>query len=232
MTQAASPTTRVVPGRLQDVPAVAALHAEGLPHEFFVRLGTRFLRAYHGGFVQGPHGVVRVARRDGEILGLVMGATRAREHSRWLVRHLGVRLALLGFGGLLLRPHELRVFLQTRLGRYVRGVWARLRSPRGRSPDAAGAGPAPHPDSIAVLHHVVVDPDARGQGLGAALVTAFVDELRQRGVAQVRLVTLAEDGAGALYERLGWRRGPQRVGPDGDRRVEYVLDLVPEVGTP
>lgn len=211
-------------GRLEDVPAVAALHAEGLPHEFFVRLGGRFLRAYHQGFVEGPHGVMYVARRGDEVLGFVTGSTRARDHSRWTVRHLGARLTLLGFRGMFLRPRELRAFLRTRLGRYLRGIRRRLWSGRRQAP-AAAAGPEPRRGSMAVLHHVVVAPDARGQGLGGELVTAFVEDVRARGARHARLVTLAESGAGELYERLGWSRGRKRVGPDDHLRVEYDLEL-------
>ncbi len=219
---------RVVPGCLDDLSGVAALHAKGLPHEFFVRLGSRFLQVYHHGFVEGPHGVIQVARDGDRILGFVTGATRARAHSRWMVRHLGRRLAVLGLQGLLVHPREMVVFLRTRLGRYLRGIRRRLWSDRRRSPRPA-RGPEPLRGSIAVLHHVVVDADARGQGLGGALVTAFVEDVRQRGARHARLVTLAEGGAGALYERLGWTRGRKRLGPDGRLRVEYDLDLV-EVG--
>lgn len=218
-------TPRVVPGRLDDVPGVAALHAQGLPHEFFVRLGNRFLWAYHRGFVEGPDGVIHVARDGDRIVGFVTGATRARAHSQWVVRHLGRRLAVRGLQGLLLHPGETVVFLRTRLGRYLRGIRGRLWSRRGGPPPAA-RGPEPRRGSIAVLHHVVVDPDAQGHGLGGALVTAFVEDARERGARHARLVTLAEGGAGDLYERLGWSRGRKRLGPDGHLRVEYDLDLV------
>lgn len=225
MLDAAPPTTRDGPGRPEDLPMVAALHAEGLPHGFFARLGGRFLATYHRGYLDSPHGVMRVARRDGRVVGVVVGSTASRAHSRWVVRHLGLTLALWGLLGLLQRPRELWTFLHTRLGRYGRGIWRRLRSRPAPTPTPASGGQGARPRDVAVLQHVVVAPRARGAGLGTALVTAFVDVLRARGVRQVRLVTRADDGAGGLYERLGWRRVRERHAPDGSRLVEYALDL-------
>lgn len=216
----------VGPAGHADLPVTAALHETGLPHGFFVRLGGRFLAAYHGTFVDGPLGVAIVARRGSEVVGVVVGSTRARAHSRWTVRQRGGHLALVGLWSLLTHPAALAEFVRTRLGRYLRGIWQRLRP---RSSVVAAAGPATtasgRPPDVAVLRHVVVDPAARGAGVGAALVTAFVDEAHARGASTVRLVTRAGDGAGGLYDRLGWRCRRARRGPDGTVVLEYEMDL-------
>ncbi len=56
------------------------------------------------------------------------------------------------------------------------------------------------------LHHVFVDPDQRGKGLGRALVSRLIDEARERGVQELRLETAGFlTSAIGLYRRLGFR---------------------------
>lgn len=195
----------------EDVAGLARLHAAGLPDGFFARLGPAFLAVYLRTFLDGPDGVALVARDGDEVIGFVVGATRARRHSRWMVRRRGLRLAWRAMLAMLARPAVLLTFLRTRLGRYVRGLLKRL-VPRSVAGSAQGSG-----EDLAVLLHVVVDGDARGRGIGGMLVERFVDELRDRGVSEVRLVTDADEGAGALYRRLGWTRLGNR------RRDDVVL---------
>ena len=55
------------------------------------------------------------------------------------------------------------------------------------------------------LQDVLVLPAARGRGVGSALVSAVCDEARALGAAELRLmVSAANDGAAALYARLGF----------------------------
>ncbi len=195
----------------QDVADLARLHAAGLPDGFFARLGPAFLAAYLRTFLEGPDGVALVARDGDEVIGFVVGATRARQHSRWMVRRRGLRLAWRAMLAMLVRPAVLVTFLRTRFGRYVRGLVRRLVPRPVTGPPDGGR------EDLAVLLHVVVDVDARGRGVGGTLVERFVDELRDRGVSEVRLVTDADEGAGALYRRLGWTRLRDR------RRDDVVL---------
>lgn len=199
---------RAVP---EDVAHLARLHAAGLPDGFFARLGPAFLATYLRTFLDGPDGVALVARDGDEVIGFVVGAARARRHSGWMVRRRGLRLAWRGLLAMLARPAVLLTFLRTRLGRYLRGLVRRL-VPRAVGRPSGGGG-----TDLAVLLHVVVDVDARGRGVGGMLVERFVDELRDRGVGEVRLVTDADEGAGALYRRLGWTRLRDR------RRDDVVL---------
>lgn len=198
---------RAVP---KDVADLARLHAAGLPDGFFARLGPAFLAAYLRTFLEGPDGVALVARDGDEVIGFVVGATRARRHSRWMVRRRGPQLTWRGMLAMFARPPVLLTFLRTRLGRYVRGLVRRL------VPRSVGGPPGGGSEDLAVLLHVVVDVDARGRGIGGMLVERFVEALRDRGVGEVRLVTDADEGAGALYRRLGWTRL-------GDRRRDDVV---------
>lgn len=58
----------------------------------------------------------------------------------------------------------------------------------------------------AFVTEVVVQPDRRGEGIGAALVRALVQECAQRGVRDVQLFAAA--GRRAFYERLGFEVRP------------------------
>jgi ribosomal protein S18 acetylase RimI-like enzyme len=57
----------------------------------------------------------------------------------------------------------------------------------------------------AVIEDVVVDADARGGGIGAALVTAALEEAARRGSRNVDLTSRAtREAANRLYQRLGF----------------------------
>jgi ribosomal protein S18 acetylase RimI-like enzyme len=88
--------------------------------------------------------------------------------------------------------------------RHPRHVWETLRyGVRG----AGHAAPAGNGSAAAEVLSVAVDPAARGAGLGRALTTAAVDELRARGAASARVVTaVGNDGAIRAYEAAGFRR--------------------------
>lgn len=62
-------------------------------------------------------------------------------------------------------------------------------------------------DAAGFIHDVHVDEDARGGGVGAALVEECVRWLTGRGAPRVLLWTAApNEGARRLFERLGFRQ--------------------------
>jgi GNAT superfamily N-acetyltransferase len=77
---------------------------------------------------------------------------------------------------------------------------------------------------------LVVDPEARGQGIGAALVGWCIERARSSGVLRLGLST--QDGmtaAAGLYRRLGFARTPERdwsPEPDVDL-LTYQLEITP-----
>lgn len=76
-------------------------------------------------------------------------------------------------------------------------------------------------DDEAELRMLVVDPPAQGRGVGAALVRACVGRATAAGKAGVCLFTTpAMVAAHRLYDRLGFRRAPER-----DRRLSDGLPL-------
>lgn len=77
---------------------------------------------------------------------------------------------------------------------------------------------------------LAVAPTAQGRGVGEALVRHVLDRAREAGSSRVVLSTLAEmSAAHRLYERLGFRRAPERDWSprEGIDLVAYLLDLTP-----
>lgn len=201
-----------------DLDFCAALHAETLPHGFFAELGHRFLRGYLATFVASPHAVALLLTANDAPVGMVVGIFRPRAHARWVSRHRGIRLALLGGMALATRPRLALRFARTRTARYRR-AWSR----RSTSPATEPAG------QPAVLSHVAIAPGAQGAGLGAQLVDAFVDAAREAGSPRVVLVTLAgESGAAGFYRHQGWFESGLHSSSDGDPLIELTLPLRPE----
>lgn len=83
------------------------------------------------------------------------------------------------------------------------------------------------PDA-ATIRMLGVAPEARGRGIGEALVRACVDRARSSGRKRVRLDTRTSmTSAQRLYERLGFRRDPDHdwSPAPGILLLGYVLDL-------
>jgi ribosomal protein S18 acetylase RimI-like enzyme len=106
-------------------------------------------------------------------------------------------------------------FLQQRLARGESRLWMAC----GPASVAGGAGPALglcqcYPSfcsvlaqPIFVLYDLFVSPDARGQGVATALMSAAADLARAEGRARLDLSTARDNlAAQALYEALGWQR--------------------------
>ncbi len=61
--------------------------------------------------------------------------------------------------------------------------------------------------TVARVYSLATQPEARGQGVGTALLRAAVAAARRRGCRVLRLEVRADNAAAiALYERLGYRR--------------------------
>ena len=208
--------------RSEDLPATAALHADLLPHGLFPRLGTDFLQRWHATYRDDEHAVAYVAvtphdhttarvqrTSDGDVVGFLLGATDQAAYVEAVLAAHRRELVLAGAGALLVRPALAARFLRTRARRYLR--WLLRLAPARSTPSrhAAGGG------RVAVVAAVAVVPAARGQGIGASLLEAFVGDVRRAGTPAVELVTRADrDGASAFYTRLGW--SAQDVHPDLD----------------
>jgi ribosomal protein S18 acetylase RimI-like enzyme len=77
---------------------------------------------------------------------------------------------------------------------------------------------------------LAVAPDARGRGVGAALVTAVAERAAARGIRQLVLLTLPQmRAAHRLYTRAGFTRLPDRDRSPrpGEVLLAYGLVLAP-----
>ncbi len=95
-------------------------------------------------------------------------------------------------------------------------------------------GPGPyeerHDPEAGSIRMVGVLPEARGRGVGKALVEACIAEARASGRARVRLSTRTVMAtAQGMYERLGFRREPDDDWSpvEGIDLLGYVLELSP-----
>jgi GNAT superfamily N-acetyltransferase len=80
----------------------------------------------------------------------------------------------------------------------------------------------------ACFRMLAVADEARGQGVGAALVRACIDRARRDGKARLSLLTTDNmRAAHRLYERLGLRRAPESdmILESGLALRSYVFDL-------
>lgn len=207
-----------------ELPILADLHVDCLPHGLFPRLGRRFMRRWYATFLDSPYGVALVAESplpgDPGVVAFLVGATDQHRHvSSVLARHR-LRLVLAGAAALSVRPGLLWHFLRTRAGRYA----VRVLRPRPPSPEGRGdLGPT---RPIAVVTAIVVAGPARNLGTGTALVRAFAAAASAAGSDRAELVTLVgTEGAGRFYERLGWAAVETHRTRDGDLVATYRVDL-------
>jgi GNAT superfamily N-acetyltransferase len=204
--------------RASDLAASAALHARVLPAGFFPQLGACFLEEYHRTFVVSPHAVALVATVDDRVHGFLVAVSSPSVHGSYVLRACGARLLFAGCTALAVRPRVLAWFVRSRARRYARGLWRRLRPEASTTRATAGRW--------AVLSHVAVDPDLRGRGAGAALVTALHDRLNEHGVDGVVLVTTPDGDGPPFYRRLGYDEDGELVDADGQTWLRYRYRLV------
>lgn len=208
--------------RRDDLGLVADLHLRELSHGFFPELGPRFLALYHQTFVDSPHCLATVAGRHA-VHGFVTATLAPHEHARWVRTHALPRLLLAGVLALLTHPRALWTFVTTRAARYAAALWQRGRD----RADGARSRRQQH-RAPAVLHHLAVEPAARGLGLGAALTADVVAAARSRDADEVRLITERDGDAEGFYRAHGWEVLRHRRARDGSPVTELAIDT----GTP
>jgi [ribosomal protein S18]-alanine N-acetyltransferase len=79
---------------------------------------------------------------------------------------------------------------------------------------------------LADLHRLVVEPHSRRRGIGADLVRAGLEVMRQQGVREVILdVAYDNESAIALYQRLGFEQLSARTDYYGPGQQALILKL-------
>ena len=80
----------------------------------------------------------------------------------------------------------------------------------------------------ALLRSVVVADEARGRGLGAAIINALADEARLAGAKHLWLLTTS---ASRLFGKFGWRRVERIMAPPQMAASRQFTSLCPASAT-
>jgi len=180
--------------RLPDIKAAARLHCQAFPHSRSTKLGRPYVRKMFRWFITHQPGLSLIARRDGVIVGYVMGAVGG--YGRKLFRYAFFEVLL----GLLIHPNlwfQSETFLLWRS--YLKGLFPQKAS----NPAQAAETPIL---VRAALAGIGVDPEQQGGGIGSSLVAAFEDAARELGVGKLTLSVETDNvNARRLYDRHGWR---------------------------
>lgn len=170
-----SSTVGIRLARPADAAALARLHTQALPNAFLPLLGERFLRRLYRALALDDEAVTLVAEMGGRPVGFAAGVVSAKGFfRRFLLRH-GIAAGLAA-APRLLKPDLFRRALET--ARYP------------------GTGPEV---TETELLSIGVDPQARGQGVGKALVAGIVRGLSAKGASQVKAVVGAENQTANLF---------------------------------
>lgn len=190
-------TVKVVPLSRELIPAVARLQQQAFAGYLNARLGLRYQRAFIRWFYEAKDAIALVAMSESEgLLGYVVGAPIG----------YGARLNRAIFWpavtSILLRPW---LFLD---GYFRHMVAGRVHILIGRGQTPTSGTPA-LPTPTYSLVGIGVLPEARGQGIGAQLVSAFEVAAVAQGARSVRLSIYPHNTtARRLYEKQGWQAQP------------------------
>jgi ribosomal protein S18 acetylase RimI-like enzyme len=169
----------------RDVATLAALHAGSLPDDFLPSLGLEFLeRVYYPATFGSPHGVHLVARTGQRAIGFVTIAHQTSAFTGDVLRGHLLQLAGCALAAAARRPAHLLLSAEV--------LWSVIT-----------ARPDPIEGEIVLI---AVSADARGRGVGKALVREALEYLRRHRVPQCRTKTLAANASViAMYDGLGWQ---------------------------
>lgn len=172
------PPITVRPGTSRDAGSAAALHVSQISEGFLSLLGPRFLQLLYRRVALSDGSFLIVAEAGGRPAGFIAGSTDVSGLYRSFIWHDGVKAAV------------------TAAGRLVAG-WRRvIETLRHGTSGGTGVGRG------AELLAVAVDPSLQGRGVGGQLVTAFLDEVSNRGLGAAHVVVGADNtGAVSLYRR-------------------------------
>jgi len=190
--------------RREHVARVADLHCKALPG-LLSALGPAAAAAFYEGYLASPRCVAFVDEQDGVVRGFVLGSSDPEGMRRDALRANRGSILRRVAASVLRRPATLKL---------LAGGAAGLR---------AGGFDARAPE----LTYIAVQENARGAGVGGALLDAFHSALRGQGVGRYELSVEADNrGAVAFYESRGLRlSGTYRQFGATYRR--YARDLPP-----
>jgi ribosomal protein S18 acetylase RimI-like enzyme len=181
---------------------------ESFPGFFLSFLGPHFLELFYRSFLEDSAGIGFVALNVDEfVIGCVVGPLVPGGYFKRLMRRRWWAFCVASSSALLRRP-----WIAFRL---LRALWYRGDAAEGDS------------EARALLSSIAVAPEARGQGVGQALVKAWLDEVRRRGGQGAFLTTDAEgnEAVNIFYQRLEWKVDCSYTKAQGRRMIRYIYDF-------
>ena len=233
---------KVRPLRADDIATSSRIHQEVLEAEFLARCGGGFLRCYQRAWVDSPDGIALAAIDDrGRVVGALLGAVHPERHFRAMVLRYGPALAFWLLAQAVTHPRFARELVASRVLRYVRGLLRMLDNSRQRRDRHHQAPRPPVPGSDATptaldgtsqprvgeVTHLMVRVDARGSGVGRALLDEARQAAQGANLDELVLVTLPDLAARGFYEHLGWQRCGALTSRSGEQFVRYRWPLRP-----
>ena len=189
----------------QDLDIVVGVHLKSFQGFFLSFLGFAFLKEFYAGILRDATGIHYLAEIEGKIQGFVAGTTQPAGFYRRLLAQRWWAF------GLAAQP---AVFKNPR-------IVPRLLCAFQKSAENASL------KDTATLMSIAVLPEAQGNGVGKALVEAFLFEAQRRGCRYVNLTTdaISNDAVNDFYQRQGFHLARKFETPEGRLMNEYMIAL-------
>ncbi len=200
------------PATACDLARIVDIHVESFPTFFLTSLGPRFLHCLYEEILADPAGIELVYKQEAVVAGFVAGTTEPRGFYRRLLTGRWHRFGLASVGPLLknplIAPRLLNAFRKSK------------EEPGGRR--------------CGLLMSIAVDPLTQAHGIGSALVMAFLEESRKRGLEAVHLTTDSHknDRANRFYEKLGFTVSNTIVTAQGRVMNDYEIHIGGSIAPP
>ncbi len=175
----------IITAQKQHIPQVVEIHCASLPDDFLPRLGKDFLeKTFYPAVIASDQASLLIdVQEDQNVTGFIVVTldsglflSRMVKDDFWSFALTGMRSSLRSWG------------------HFRRNIQILLSSVFGKETDPAGE-----------IYIIAVDESMRGKGIGAKLVSAAEDYLRQMGIAAIKIKTLTsnEDWIG-FFKKAGW----------------------------
>lgn len=182
------------------------VHMRSFQGFFLTFLGPRFLREFYRSFIDDDAGIAFAAQETAtnQILGVIAGPLIPDGYFKRLLKRKWWAFCLASITAVAKKPSVMK--------RLFRAVFYRGDTPAGTQ-------------GLSLLSSIAVLPDVQSKGIGAALVYAFIEEVRKRGSRGVFLTTDAERNEKVIrfYEKLAFSLESSYTTPEGRKMNRYIL---------
>ncbi|HCS79095.1 TPA: hypothetical protein DIV55_05145 [Patescibacteria group bacterium] len=169
-----------------DMESSAYLHMQGMPDDFLPSFGNQFLRLIHEGMIQSPYSIPLGLFKNGELKGVIVGATNTQKLLSGIYLKLFLKLIPLVVYKIISQPTHLLFLWQTLV--------------------YSSRKPSNIPAELLVL---TVDTKVRRKGYGTQLLKALKKEYRNAGIGNF-IVGAAHKhkAANQFYQKTGgvWKK--------------------------